>query len=404
MSCYIPPLLRQTAERQQHEQDEMVDYFSRIAKRIGALGAAALGFSYLITQAPVYHSPRFGAIPWGAHTLALSAITASMAWIVRNPLPNQSKPAGPDAEELRSLLSPQELLDLRSVVGPHSQRSYEYWTNVVTYVRAQGHAIYPLLPKLFGLFAQQAGKEFSIDASTFGQVFRSIYSEDTEKCAWQLFEFGLRQTETADYAKNKAECCSVLVAMVIDACGSAAHQKEFSNYFLGVLGGELERCGDRAATALSTIYTRWKLLQAPEASGKEEINLLVGIAKTMALRNGINAIIAQHEKETAAVLEEATQVYLWCEWHLKEKLGLVVSTKNIRSEHNYLPFNPLDTLCDWVDRTYLGILIELERFQSLLETSPVKPHWKKVAELSIDSADTQTVLLGALINSDLWTT
>ena len=144
---------------------------------------------------------------------------------------------------------------------------------------------------------------------------------------------------------------------------------QFKDAFFAKIAENLERCDDRASMLLNMIYTDFRMyITDPNDTNKEKFALLVGIAKTLALRKALESMIANYER-TNGILGESVEIFLYYETRLKDRLKLVTAIENMHYAEMGRAPNVVDEtqLVAAVEESFSRILASLDGLDKILE-------------------------------------
>lgn len=185
----------------------------------------------------------------------------------------------------------------------------------------------------------------------------------------QINEWLFRLSKTKEFERNQA----ALALRVCEMLASLEDYEAFKKAFLIQISVNNENCSDRAAMAFNELFVAWVIHTLnKEASVQTNLNLLMGCARTEALRNNLGAQIVRQQINTGTILEESVQIYLCYETEYKKELKLVTA---IESMH-YRQIGKRD----WIDLTELKNAVRDNAFACLLK----QPSLLTVAEGDTD--------------------
>jgi hypothetical protein len=163
-------------------------------------------------------------------------------------------------------------------------------------------------------------------------------------------EFQEHQQELANLA------CSMLESL--NDC------EEFRTYFFDQVSVNTVHCGDRASMAFNELYTHWRVMTLPPATPlRIKLKLLKAFAITCALRK----VVQRHLKTNQANEVENSEVFLFCEKELKDRLGLLIAIKTMAHENiGRREFLNFDVLEKETLSTYGAILVETDMIRALI--------------------------------------
>jgi hypothetical protein len=172
--------------------------------------------------------------------------------------------------------------------------------------------------------------------------------------------------ESQDFASRRKET-AVLVCNILDTVSRADEtgNKEFKDAFFLHIDGNLEACGDRAAMLLNIIYTDWKICTlSPNATDKQKLAIMIGLSKTITLRNAIQYMLAQIQGRG-----ESAEIYLYYETKLKAQLGLETAIENLLYDFPGKKFSEqqVQELVNQVINNHLDTLVNYEALASKLD-------------------------------------
>jgi hypothetical protein len=196
--------------------------------------------------------------------------------------------------------------------------------------------------------------------------------EDSEKRS--INEWLTRLERCRDFSGNQKEMARIVLGIL----ESLKVHSEFKEQFFAQVEANLERCEDRAAMSLNEIYTAY-LIATTE---NPPLHLLVGVAKTLALRKAVMGALAGTNDQ-----RESVEIYLRYETSLRERLGLVTA---IQSGRYTITGRNLDenALIQVVESNYLEELIELPILHTLaMKDSEYKEKYQEIHAESTDKLE-----------------
>lgn len=146
--------------------------------------------------------------------------------------------------------------------------------------------------------------------------------------------------------------------------------EEFKQKFFVQVSANLEACEDRAAMSLNEIFTAWKIdILPPEASQREKLEILVGCAKTEALRNTLRKAIHEQEQKTGIVERENVEIFLYYEKHkrFKDKILTAIKTASYADQIGCRDWIDVEKLEEAINEDYFKAFMELPAYQKFLE-------------------------------------
>ncbi|MCB1149066.1 MAG: hypothetical protein KDK48_02790, partial [Chlamydiia bacterium] len=169
-------------------------------------------------------------------------------------------------------------------------------------------------------------------------------------------EWLTRLEKCPDFRGNQKEMARIVLGIL----ESLKNHPEFKEQFFAQVETNLGCCEDRAAMSLNEIYTAY-LIATTE---NPPLELLAGVAKTLALRKVVMGALAGTEGQG-----ESVEIYLRHETALRERLGLVTAIQSGRYTDigRDLPENALIAA---VESNYLDELFDLPIFQTIAEKDP----------------------------------
>lgn len=203
--------------------------------------------------------------------------------------------------------------------------------------------------------------------------------------------------------------------LAVLACGmleSLLANQEFKEYYFGQAEPNNVNCGDRGAMAFNELYTSWLLITILDRlSIKEKLKIMIGLAKTFALRKILKDKITIYEKQR---MEEANkkrqfyegekedvEIFLYYEMTLQEKLNLQTAIKSmISADIGKRSWINQAELIKEINNTYLSHLINLSIFDKIVDSdfkkiwTPLeKKYSDEMEQLNNDNSLTENQLL-----------
>jgi len=207
---------------------------------------------------------------------------------------------------------------------------------------------------------------------------------DTEKRG--INEWLTRLERTKDFQGNQLALAKAVCGML----ESAIKNEEFKTSFLTQIGVNNDACEDRAGMAVNELYSLWRLhTLSEEASLQEQLNVVIGAAKTFALRDALAACIDAQQKHldemepqgAPHIIAESVEIFLYYEITLKQQLKLI----SLIEKMSYARIGKRDwidekTLVKTVKATYANKLLSLPAFDAMIEKVPdFKQTWETVS-------------------------
>jgi hypothetical protein len=221
--------------------------------------------------------------------------------------------------------------------------------------RLRGNGAHMTLPLLISLWKTYSGLDFD---SKFIDAFTNI-----EKT--QLHEWLVRLAKTKDFSSAQVKLANLVCQMLESLRASLP----FKETFFSQVSANLTNCDDRAAMAFNEIFVSWKICHLPaETPIEEKILLLIGAAKTLALRCKLTSCIEKHEKKTKSPLKESVETFLYYETTLREPLGLLTAIESMSySSMGKRKWISEDDLGSSVMRNWFSYILEIPAFNVLIE-------------------------------------
>lgn len=142
-----------------------------------------------------------------------------------------------------------------------------------------------------------------------------------------IYDLLIRLGETPDFICRPKPLSNTICHMLADL--SSGQHPQFKSLFFATLQDNLTACEDRMAMTVNLLYSCWKI--HCDQSGKtleQKLCTLAGLARTGVLRNEINRQLNEafaQQRLTDEDLGESSEVHVYWEAQLKEKLGLVTA-------------------------------------------------------------------------------
>ncbi|MEI8365013.1 MAG: NEL-type E3 ubiquitin ligase domain-containing protein [Parachlamydiaceae bacterium] len=205
-----------------------------------------------------------------------------------------------------------------------------------------------------------------------------------------IYDWLDRLKSTIDYTSNR----QIMKKVVLQIMETAINDRKFKKILLErAPTQDPDACMDRTATEFNEIYTLWRMHILPEnTSLVEKLKTIVGCAKTTIFRETLDRLIADYEETlnegrdptlTPIIYHESTEVYLYFETTLKQRLGLISFMENMaHSVIGNVSWISSEDLVREVkakyDAEYLDRLLDNGVFMAIVEEDPdFKAMWAK---------------------------
>lgn len=195
--------------------------------------------------------------------------------------------------------------------------------------------------------------------------------------------------KSRDFGKNLPRLVDFVFKILVTLKPPLTDKKaEFRNRFFLLLAANIEKCGDRAGMLLNLIHTDWLLLiKNPNASFEEQFKILVGLAKTLTLRE----VIARKMKNVVG-RAEAVEAYFFYEIHFKRILGLQTFCKGMKHDGAGKIFTTEQEkeIQEEVEAQYIETLTQLDAIDELFMQNPDYVDAKKKVTAESQKKETAT--------------
>jgi len=211
------------------------------------------------------------------------------------------------------------------------------------------------LPNQLNLWCKYAG----IDLNSLNAIL-----DFTDKEKGYIAEWLHRLARTKDFQ----HCQKELAKKVCDILKDVPND-QFKLLFIDQIAANNTDCGDRAAMGLNEIYVSWKIsFLREDASLKEKLEIIVRASKTLALRKVLIKIMDKAGQNNQASLEESTEIFLYYESILVERLELETAIRSmLYSRIGRRDWIQERELIESVKATYLDEVINLPAFKDLIK-------------------------------------
>jgi C-terminal novel E3 ligase, LRR-interacting/Leucine rich repeat len=198
-------------------------------------------------------------------------------------------------------------------------------------------------------------ESLSVWVKSAGEVydFSNLKNGLTKSQAYYLERWLNKLEETFYFRRDEQELSKKVCAML----STVATDSDFKTLFFRVIQFNLVDCENRAGAAFNEIYPAWRVLTAGSNLPFEEgWALFVSVAKSLELRKQLQMEISAHPEEKG---DESTEIYLYYEVALQERLGLEAGMRLYRHEENLVGKRA------WMDVNALIARVEANFFDSL---------------------------------------
>ena len=164
---------------------------------------------------------------------------------------------------------------------------------------------------------------------------------------------------------------SILAHTVCGILKTVVENPEFKELFMNQIKVNNEHCQDRAAMALNEIYISWKIINLPlEAPLRMRLEILIGCAKTLTLRQIISSLIDEYQKKQMSIERESVEIYLYYETLLRKPLNLITAIEQMAYDViGQRKWIEIDFLSSYVNDQYLDTLVAIPQFVHIAENN-----------------------------------
>ena len=205
------------------------------------------------------------------------------------------------------------------------------------------------LPQKLTLWASFAGL-----SKAQKKALENLVSTEQEKISLHEWLLRLERSRDFKYAQRllAEKACQMLLTL---------QDATWKELFFVQMENNLEACEDRGSMAFNEIYTAWVLHTMPvNAPLREKLELLTGVAKTLALRKELAKLIGNEA--------ESVEIYLYYEIQMKKRLQLVTAIEQMAHSTIGRRDNINENeLAQAVQEGYSSELIEIPAFQMVVK-------------------------------------